>query len=63
MPDRVATTAFEDVEKPAQVAVEIGTRILQGVTHAGLGGEVDHHLGSFGGKQIFHGRRIGQVNR
>ncbi|MNM63128.1 hypothetical protein D3C81_744860 [compost metagenome] len=63
MLDRVMTAAFEDVQKTAQIAVEVGPGIVQRVTHPGLGREVDHYFGLFTGKQVFNGRGIGQVNR
>ncbi|MNG20198.1 hypothetical protein D3C85_1586030 [compost metagenome] len=63
MLDRVVAAAFEDVQEAAQVAVQVGSGIFQGVTHPGLGREVDHDLRLFPGKQCLDGRCIGQVNR
>ncbi|MCY1371216.1 hypothetical protein D9M69_583500 [compost metagenome] len=60
--DRVVAAAFEDVQEPAQVAVQVGPGVFQGITHPGLGREVDHDLRFFPGKQCLDGRCIGQVN-
>src|ERR1700691_1218667 len=36
------TAAFQNVEKAGKIGIEIGIRVFQRVTHAGLRGEVDH---------------------
>ena len=44
MLDRVVPAGFEDVVETDDVALYIHIRILDTITHAGLGGEVDHDV-------------------
>ena len=45
MHNAVVAAAFEDCAKPHQVALQVSTRIFEGVTHPGLGGQVNHQSG------------------
>ena len=54
----VVTTAFQQMAKAHQVALDVGRRILQGVTNTGLSGEVHHHLGLLSSKQRHQGITI-----
>ena len=58
----VVAAAFQDVRKADDVAVDIGKRVFNGVTHAGLGGEVDDSLRLVGGKALFHGFAVTDVD-
>ncbi len=63
MLDRIATAVLQDVPEPGDVAVYIGLRVFQGVAHAGLGGEVNHHVRPPKGlEQFIDGRRVDQVD-
>ena len=50
----VVAATFQDVSEADDVAVYVGERVLNGVTHSGLGSEVDHALGLVGGKALFN---------
>ena len=45
MLDLVVAAAFEDVDEADDIAVGIGSRILDGITHARLGGEMHDAVG------------------
>ena len=53
--------AFQHVEEAVEVAGGVGSRVLQRVAHAGLGGEMDHQIETSGGEKRVHARRIGEV--
>ena len=53
--------ALEHVEEAREVGVEIGVRVLQRVAHAGLGGEMHHHLRPRGREQRRDRRPVGEV--
>ncbi len=50
----VVAATFQDVSETDDVAVYVGERILNGVTHTGLGSEVDHALGLVYCKALFN---------
>src|SRR5690554_8059225 len=50
----VMATAFQDIHKANQVGVYVGVGVFQGVTYAGLGGQVHHPLGLVFPEQGFH---------
>src|SRR3546814_4721587 len=58
----MVAAAFQNVQEPGEVAVDIGPRILQGIPHAGLGGEMNHHVRAVRLKQLIDGRGVGQVH-
>ena len=47
----VVTAAFQDVAKPHQIALDVGRRVLQRVTHPCLGSQIHHHIRTLLGKQ------------
>ena len=51
---RVVPAGFQDVEKADQVALDIHIRMVNGIPHAGLRGQVDHHGGLVIRKQPIH---------
>jgi len=59
--DAMVAAAFQHVQEADDVAVYIGMRVFDGVTHAGLGAQVDHAVEGAFGKQGGHGRAVGQV--
>lgn len=61
VPDRVVAAGLEHVEEADEVALEVGTRILDGVAHARLGGEVHHDVEAVLGEQALDEGGIAQV--
>ena len=59
--DAVVTAAFEDVQEPDDVALHIDMGVLGGITHAGLGGEVDHAVGFVLLKEGLYCGAVGQI--
>ena len=59
--DRVVAAGLEHVEETDEVALEVGTRILDGVAHARLGGEVHHDVEAVLGEQALDEGGIAQV--
>jgi len=59
--DAVMSASFQDVQKPEQVAVQIGVGIGQGVADAGLGGKVHHHRGFLPGEEVGQVLPVGDV--
>ena len=60
--DLVMAAAFENVAKTDQVALDIGVRVAQRVTYAGLSRQMDDALESFVGEQRAQRRGIGDVH-
>ena len=60
--DTVVATAFQDMGKADDVAVDVGERVLDGVAHAGLSSKVDDTLRLVGDKALFHGFAIAQID-
>jgi DNA-directed RNA polymerase subunit RPC12/RpoP len=56
--DAVVAAALQHVHRADDVAVDVGVRVLDGVTHTGLGGEVHHALHTGACKQCGHRRTI-----
>jgi len=44
MLDRVVPAGFEDVVETDDVALYVDVGVVDAVAHAGLGGEIDHHV-------------------
>ena len=63
MLDGMVAAAFEHVEEAAQVAVEIGVRALQRVTHPGLRGEMHDRARPLALDQRVPGRLVRDVER
>lgn len=61
VPDRVVAAGLKHVEEADEVALEVGTRILDGVAHARLGGEVHHDVEAVLGEQALDEGGIAQV--
>ena len=61
MPDAVVAAALQDIHEPDQVAVHVGMWVLQRVTDAGLGRQMDHHLRLGVRKQLLDGRAVRQI--
>ena len=51
---RVVPACFQDIEKADQVALDIHIRVVNGVPHAGLRGQVDHQGGFVIREQPIH---------
>ena len=62
MLDTMVTAPFEDVSKPNDVAVDVSKWVVDGVTHASLGRQVDHPLWLVCGEAVFNGLSICQVD-
>ena len=62
MLDPGVSATFENVDKGHQVGVHIGVGVFQGVTNTRLGSEVDHAVKPVFGKQLSHGRAVGDVH-
>ena len=53
MPHRMGAAAFQQVDESEHVALHVGERIFQRVTHAGLTGEIDGYVEGAFGKEFF----------
>ena len=53
---------FEDVDEPDEVALDVGVRIGDRVSHAGLCGQVDHAIEALFPEQPGHAVTVGQVH-
>jgi len=58
----MVAAAFQNVSKANDVTVNIGQRVVDGVTESGLGSEVDHTLGLIRCKGCFYGTKVSQVD-
>ncbi len=56
------TTPFEDVGKANDVAVDVSKWVVDGVTHASLGRQIDHPLWLMFGEAVLNSLAICQVN-
>ena len=61
MLDRVVAAGLKDVEEADQVALEVGARVLDGVAHARLGGEVHHDVEAVLGEQALDEGGVAEV--
>ena len=61
MLDVLVAAPFEDVHEAHEVAADVGLRVLQRVTHSGLGREVDHLVELVLRKKSLDPRLIGQI--
>jgi len=52
---------FEDMVEAYDVGGNVGIGVGDAVAHAGLGGQVDHHLRVVGVEQLLHGGLVGYV--
>ena len=59
--DRVVAACLKDVEEADEVALEVGTRVLDGVADARLGGEVHHDVEAALGEQALDEGGVAQV--
>ena len=62
MLDAMVTAPFEDVGKANDVAVNVSKWVVDGVTHASLGSQIDHPYWLVCGETVFNGLAISQVN-
>ena len=62
MLDTVMAAAFQNVQGADDVAFDVGMRVLERVTHAGLRGEVDDLLETFLREQRFHRRAVLEID-
>ena len=60
--DPMVAAAFQNVCKADDVTVDVGHRVVDGVAHPGLGGEVDHALRLVRGEGCFYGAAVSQVD-
>ena len=58
MLNTMVTAPFEDVGKPNDVAVDVSKWVVDGVTHASLGRQVDHPLWFVCGEAVFNSLAI-----
>ena len=61
MPAAVMAAAFQDVGEAGEVGVDIGIRIGQRVTHAGLRAEMHDVRKAVLGEQLRHGGAVGEI--
>lgn len=61
MLDRVVAAGLEHIEESDEVALQVGARILDGVAHARLGGEVHHDVEAVLGEQALDEGGVAQV--
>ena len=59
--DAVVAAAFQHMQRPDDVGVDVGVRVLHAVAHAGLGAEMDDPLRSRLGEQPLHARPVGEI--
>lgn len=57
----MVAAGLEDVKETHKVALEVGARVLDGVAHARLGGEVHHDVESVLGEQTLDEGGVAQV--
>ena len=58
----VVAAALQHVGKTHHIAVDVGQRVLQRITHPGLGPQVDHAVKLPGLEQLGHAGAVGQVH-
>ena len=61
VPDRVPAARLEHVEEPDEVGVDVGARVLDGVAHPRLCGEVNDDAGAYPLEERLHRRLVGQI--
>ena len=61
MLDRVVAASLEDVKEADEVTLQIGARVLDGVTDARLGGEVHHDVEAVLSEQALDEGGVAQV--
>jgi hypothetical protein len=59
--DAAMPASFEDVGKAKEITIDVGLRILNGISHAGLGRQVDNDIEAFFHEQRLHSVPVGQV--
>ena len=59
--DAGVPAGLEDVGEADDVRLHVGERVLEGVAHAGLGGEVDHPLEAVAAKAASTAVPVGEV--
>ena len=59
--DRVVAASLKDVEEANEVALEVGARVLNGIAHARLGGEVHHDVEAVLSEQALDEGSVAQV--
>src|SRR3982074_3024621 len=57
----IVPASFQDIDKAFEVGVDISMRMIDRITHTGLGREVDHHRKSIFCKQSRHGGTIREI--
>ncbi len=57
----VMPAAFQNMQEAGDVAGHVDMRILGGIAHAGLRGQVDDTLRLMGGEQALDGLAVGQI--
>src|SRR5215217_7978123 len=61
MLDLVMPAAFQDIGETDDIGVDVIMRMIEGVAHAGLRGEMDNSLRTFFGEQRRQRRSIGDI--
>ncbi len=61
MLDVTVAAGFENVDEADQIALHIGARVLDRITHTGLRGQVHHPLRLERGEGVVHRSCIGQI--
>ena len=62
MLDLIVAASFEDIDEADEVAVDVGTWVLDRVTDPGLGGEVYDLVEFLVGEEFLHARAVGNVH-
>ncbi len=61
VPHALRAAAFQHVTEAGEVALEVGVRVGDGVTHTGLRCQVHHAVEALAREQRLHARAVGQV--
>ena len=61
MLDAVVAAAFENVEEADEIGIGVGVRMVEGVAHAGLRGEMHDAVRPFRREEVGDGGTVGEV--
>src|SRR5690606_19083387 len=61
MPDVRMPAALEHVAEADEIGIDVRRRVLDGMTHPRLRGEVHHRVEALTGEQLLHRRPVGDV--
>ena len=58
MTDLAGTAPFENIDEAVDIAGDIFTRMIDGISHSGLGGKMDYKIETFAREQFGHSTDI-----